>query len=99
MIGDEEELESDVGEPLQQFKTTIKDVILAHKKAKWETIRIAHLRSIINWLLFCRNETNNIEAPLLDAILKNSETDDEAVTTVLTFVIGGFHTTGNLLAW
>jgi hypothetical protein len=34
VIGDEEELESDLGEPLKQLKSTVKDIILAHKKAK-----------------------------------------------------------------
>nr|APH81398.1 cytochrome P450 CYP20A1 [Tigriopus kingsejongensis] len=39
------------------------------------------------------------EAPLLDTLLANSADDEEIMCDILAFVVGGFHSTGNLLTW
>ena len=39
------------------------------------------------------------EAPLLNAILDETNDEEELVGDVIAFVVGGFHTTGNFLAW
>ena len=45
-------------------------------------------------------ETGDYElAPFLDCLLDNIEDEEMVYAEAITFIIGGFHTTGNLLTW
>ena len=39
------------------------------------------------------------KAPFLDMLIDNIDDEDEIVHQAITFIIGGFHTTGNYLTW
>ncbi len=39
------------------------------------------------------------KAPFLDLLLDNASDEEEIVADAVTFVVGGFHTTGNFLTW
>jgi len=50
-------------------------------------------------LVIFRDSGDYNQAPLLNAILDNSRDDEEVLADVVSFVVGGFHTTGNFMAW
>ena len=58
------------------------------------------VREVIQAQKDARNEGDYEKAPLLDALIDDTDDDmEQLVGDVTTFFIGGFHTTGNLLAW
>ncbi len=50
--------------------------------------------------MFHFREENDFEvAPLLNALLDSAKDEEELLGDVIAFMVGGFHTTGNLLTW
>ena len=54
---------------------------------------------MLQGILFFRESGDYEEAPLLSTIMDETNDDEELVADVVAFVVGGFHTTGNFLAW
>ena len=74
-------------------------------KEKWQDYeeKLKNLKDYIKEILRAqrnaRNEGDYEKAPLLDSLIDNADDEEQLVGDITTFFIGGFHTTGNLLAW
>ncbi len=51
------------------------------------------------YISFFRSGGDYELAPFLDSLLDNASDEEELVADAISFVVGGFHTTGNFLTW
>merc|ERR1712126_626927 len=57
------------------------------------------VRQVIEYHRERKNVGEYDVAPFLDSALDNIDDEDELVHQVITFMVGGFHTTGMFLTW
>ena len=91
----------------KHWEELLSGTLTPNDKEKYEEYEnsLAKLKDFVKALIQAqkeaRNEGDYEKAPLLDALIDDNDDndDDQLVGDVTTFFIGGFHTTGNLLAW
>ncbi len=86
---------------IEQFHDIVAAMIKQHIKARYA---VNGWSKKSYWKLFptylIRAENDYERAPFLDTLLDHYSDDPEYVASqVITFLVGGFHTTGNFLSW